>query len=771
MDFDGLRTLFFNICRRYPYNRMELIKAILLLVCRHAKEGNNPIDWKFDPENWLGNISHITDDIEKHMEELKADLFISNWHETIYMFATSSLSKHKDFSPTVSFIDESLSDLMLYFLQPNQKQHIYVPFGGDYHCFVNHQSATFHIETSTEYDYVVNKMLAVANNLSNVVVTMEDSFLRVKEDDHAYSKIYVPLMPFSSPQRGLKSQSYYILDLINNLLAEKGRLAVLLPESFTFGSRFFELRKTLIERRQLRFVISLGVPYCFKGYSNVNMCVVLIEKSTKDDHFVWFYPESKAVVKNDPELSDQLKSWMPLISRVISNTPIQILKLKYEEMWHVHDLELHPFKKSYTLPQAPQGYRYVKLREIGKLLRNNHKVEETEFALCLQGKDIAMQDNSHVMTLEDISLKNIHPGRHTLLAKKAFCFNPSSCRYAIVDVDKDVPTYISPGLFCFILTDSRISYEYLYVALNDPNTHGYIVNLTEGAALSRLKPSDFLEVPILIPDENRDALFQQSMMRTITEWNERSSRDFASKTAREIESMRESIRDKVHLIAPYSLSIQGCMRALIRNLEQGKSLSANSQITANSDVTLLNYLKFVQNRVKKQGNVIASMGKASIYDKAIPLNLSKEVSTYIRDCSVSGYAGVDFETASDEDVPEVLFSQFALQYMLDTLIDNACRHGFTDFSGKKIVKVSIQKVEDANFVKLIVANTGHRVSNDFSDVVYSTKGLKAGPNANSGRGGKFVADTIHHYNGMMRIITDDKDWSFIVELFIPSADE
>ena len=111
--------------------------------------------------------------------------------------------------------------------------------------------------------------------------------------------------------------------------------------------------------------------------------------------------------------------------------------------------------------------------------------------------------------------------------------------------------------------------------------------------------------------------------------------------------------------------------------------------------------------------------------------------------------------------------------LLDTLLDNAYRHGFERVKSdehKVLISISNVSIKNENFILLKVANNGTGMPEGFTISDYISRGVTFGESGRTGLGGCHVYDITKQHNGFL-YITNDEDWNFIVEILIPSNDK
>lgn len=88
-----------------------------------------------------------------------------------------------------------------------------------------------------------------------------------------------------------------------------------------------------------------------------------------------------------------------------------------------------------------------------------------------------------------------------------------------------------------------------------------------------------------------------------------------------------------------------------------------------------------------------------------------------------------------------------LRVMLDTIIDNARRHGFSDDESYKNISIELRVDASCKYFIVDIFNNGKPLPCGINKELYGLKGEKAGENAHTGLGGYRVKSIVEHYGG------------------------
>ena len=110
-----------------------------------------------------------------------------------------------------------------------------------------------------------------------------------------------------------------------------------------------------------------------------------------------------------------------------------------------------------------------------------------------------------------------------------------------------------------------------------------------------------------------------------------------------------------------------------------------------------------------------------------------------------------------------------IKTLLDTLLDNAYRHGFDRFkSPDHQVEIATSYVSFNNkpYVMVSVANNGKPFPENFSIEKYISRGEFSGDSGRTGLGGNHVYNITKRHGGFICLTSNDK-WNVIVDILLP----
>lgn len=113
---------------------------------------------------------------------------------------------------------------------------------------------------------------------------------------------------------------------------------------------------------------------------------------------------------------------------------------------------------------------------------------------------------------------------------------------------------------------------------------------------------------------------------------------------------------------------------------------------------------------------------------------------------------------------------FYLKIMLDSIFENAWRHGFEkNYTESNKVLIDLKQVsyKGRKYLLLRICNNGKPLSNDIDMDAYTTRGRFSETSGRSGLGGNHVYQIVKKHEGYMSIDGSDPEWPFAIEILLP----
>lgn len=121
---------------------------------------------------------------------------------------------------------------------------------------------------------------------------------------------------------------------------------------------------------------------------------------------------------------------------------------------------------------------------------------------------------------------------------------------------------------------------------------------------------------------------------------------------------------------------------------------------------------------------------------------------------------------NDSTVPMIYISRNDLQRMVNNILDNANKHGFTDPNRKDYeIQVWVSIDADKRMFQFDFRNNGNPLPEGMNKMRYGIKGEKAGQTGGTGLGGNYVKSFVEHYGGDYDIFMEN-GWT-VVRIYLP----
>lgn len=585
-----------------------------------------------------------------------------------------------------------------------------------------------------------------------------DNFLDESFDGYSGGWTMVSFLPFGSVDHSNESLVNMTQDLVNKFKDSEGFLDAffVLPKSFCYDPAFMEVRKTLVTEGLLYAVIDIPANFC-----DPQMEVVVIELMRSDS--AWFVHGQAFINSND--LNSFIR-WNAKSDRVYIQEHFEGIREKIE----VESSMIS--SPNYCL--LPDLYITAPLdKKAGEIeVRVSEFLERRSGSIKLKRADIG-----YIVDQDEVGLvidPNSFSDQSDLLFTPAvFKTAPLSQQQQRVEGVCLVVTYLrekmllckTPQDVCFFLSDNQVAFKLVKGCYFDLD---YIISsILRAGYLNRLAllmkwnyrgtsinycsiTSEFLNQFIAI---HPDKKVQETTIEDL-------KADYKRKKAEEAEAEkqraahREVSSDLSHMLGTTFDKI-GDSLADLKNMDNCQELAA--QLRDNFD-----FMK----------RMLDSVGKD--YSNVRIKRVEKEVNVFFRNYCDSwmNFGKNTFEvhyetTVSDETTFEI--DEDLMKILLDTLFDNAYRHGFERRKApdhQVLLKTSIVSMDGQKYVLLSVSNNGKPFPDDFTLQRYISRGEFCGESGRTGLGGNHVYSIAKRHDGFINL-TSSPEWPVIIEVLIP----
>lgn len=505
------------------------------------------------------------------------------------------------------------------------------------------------------------------------------------------------------------------------------------------GGRNYNLRKHIVENNLLDAVVSLPTNMM---YATGIPCVLLVCRRNRNvgDPVRFYHAENYHIGKGRQRTFD-----INRFLHMIHTSGEDCMEIATEEI-REYDYSLAPSlytNKSVAL-KAGQRVRVEELIEHVCGDRNNLSEVDVVFSAKTFGGSLEqVLLNANKPLNEGFEQKNLRhycaDGSKFLLA---FGLHWGERRYGLVTDGRDFycPSYIK----VFKVNESLVTPEYLvYLLLHNP-----VISKTGNI-------TDNLKYPVVI-----DTIERQKMLvnKYIQEYSEKKRSEQEAEAKRL--GVKQNISDLQHMLGTTQVRINNIIGKLER---KAPSSDDYHQLV----IRLIDNVKYM-NRAIEFSNAKIDPDSLNLKKE----NLVEFMQSYAN--SWSNYGGQCFELSIINQLktsPEMSFDKYMLTVMLDSILNNAIRHGFHKNKNYTIhnevqIQMSTVKYENAPYVLLSIANNGDMLTDEFTIEDYVTKGRFAASTGNSGLGGYHVYQIVKGHNGFLRL-DKNKQWGMIIDILLP----
>jgi len=766
MERKLIESIINGIVRQNRDNATIVLDGIALLLCRNNRQEirSHLSNKEFDFENLFVDGTYSINHIQERVPDEQLKLLYENFALTAEVLLDYVQTKVPRFYEQQGSIKEGVSRLMMHFMKPEQGDFIYNPFGGDYYAPIAYPDTRFLSDVISQKESRYLQLVMAAKCQKNVISRPSNPFMRPEDEKEHYELIYIPALPFGIRIAGMgrKIEEDFVLRMMK-ILVPGGRMVVVLPSTALSADNYFELRKTLADTGYLRSITLLGAGAAYRSTGITTAIFEIVKERNTSGSFYLFNATSfnLEIDSSITKLYDRLDNKASEISSVI----------EFSSLFSSHNAQIFDPAARLSRIERP-GFKYVKLRRILEQYSNPAELDGTAMVPRLSGKDMHLELPEYMIDVQDVEVTEA-TGRFTRITEPVFCFHGITLNFLWCVGEEGLPIYCNSDIYTFTIREKEITPEYLCFVLNEDDIAADIKSRIAGARIQRISRESLLDVEIPIPDEDRKDLFRQEAERFISERKTRLAEREKVAHQETIEDIKEDIKDKIHLLGPYNQDIQTGLNRILGKLNKGETLDAHSKVFKNFNVELADFIQSLLNKSIDAGYITASIGGSIFEAVDRPLDSFTFLQEYVAylQCDNS-YRDVEISLGQILSPYALMIDEKALKLVLDTIVRNAVRHGFSAIVDEpKKIKISISNNESNDMAIISVANNGARVSEDFDESKYGDKFWKCGRTGNTGRGGHFVKSAMDFYKGTYSIDTDDEEWHFVINLFIPMSHE
>lgn len=580
-------------------------------------------------------------------------------------------------------------------------------------------------------------------------------------------------------------------------LKSDGKLIAVLPVGFLFkGGKAEQLRKRLVDEDILDTIISLpgGLLY------NTGIPVIILIVNKKKDH-----PGKVRLIKADAFVESKDRR-----TKILNDRRLAAFILNGD---HSFTEEQPDFENSVSEPTAEYQLAGVKEYDINKLNIERtleiNEIKEINYNLNVPRyfqEEIPLENNEKLVKLKDIleplneenksipekgslldfnDLKDdridfritISDLKNAALDKAGLSKIEASCLLMAARSQKLKPTYFeyegmpiytNRDILAFKLKSSEVDSSYLIHELFSDYVNNQLNALRIGTTIPTISKEDLLNVSIKLPSLEEQRAKVKGIYEVANEIRLLQAK-LESITVKESEVKYEKDASLKHRLGGPLLNLGSSVRNIERVLDQKFDSWGEIKLSDRHEITLKDTFKSIYQTLNMVHQILANNEDEINFSnkKLDELDTVAYLKNYVKRAKAAEASNVTTRLVIHPDITSELDSQAIvlgnpelLDIALNTIVENAEKHAFTDGSKKYVLEFRVglhdasdkkQNAKDAlsehnKFIKIEVANNGKAFPDNFSLDKLIMKNRFAGETGNTGQGGFDLNEIIKFHN-------------------------
>lgn len=736
--------LIYGYHRQYPYLQEGV------LGYRYIAEGDkllNDLYYYIKNESLTPNLrmENAYDELSKvphdEFEKVYPDILIrlNDTFSKSYSYSETfshKINKNNDFTPS------TVTSLIAYFVNKENCKSVYDPFCGTALIVHKLQDGI----TFTGQDVSIGTSLIARVNMEaryncDKGIVCHDSIYEWPKD-HFDAIVSCPPFGLRLPQVTKGDEKIRSVEelIINKWLAANGKIcALILPFSFTFSNTALRIRQLLIENNYLDTVILLPSNSL---YNTSTKCLLLVCKSNRkpNEPVKIFYAE-KYTISNDENKNDELdvKRFIQMLESAGKKDCINVMPDK------IRDLNYN------LIPSLFTG--------------NDHKIHEGQrtirFCDVLDRAAKSNDDNSvRFLPLQNFSNKyiDIILNKNKLTEKPQ---NKNTYIYNTFHCNKNksyllVARYMTSVFKCALHTsgeDFKCAANVQVFEINeDIVIPEYLIYcLTNEAFCGDLM--SVMSIPFVIDCKEK----QREIIKKLND-------DYLKQRDAEIEAERlrlgfkKPISDIEHMLGATMLRIENSITRIGRSAPENDTYQRSVKSLISNVRYMIRIIKYTNAKIEKESLKIED-GDICAFIREYEENWRNYGDKYF-----SLFVNIDMEGC-----PKMSFDKTMLTVMLDSILDNASRHGFHkrwSENNRACISLSLTMYEDDFYLLIRVCNNGDPIQEGFTIDDYVSRGRYTEGSGRSGLGGSHVYEIAKGHGGHL-CLDSNQIWNVIIDVLLP----
>lgn len=681
-------------------------------------------------------------------------------------------------------IPDGLIDLCSKLINSTEEESVFLPFAGYGDLAFSVQAKSISGFEKDDYTVAFSSIFFEAYGIDGRIVT-NDSLVPKVANGQSYNHI-VSLPPVLTRTENQQIADY-MLDLLQNGLAPKGDMFLILPlEDMTTG--WYAFRNYLVKNKHSYQVLSMSLPSIFQPRTAAKFCLLFIEKSDNPGGQFYFMESDRKefYFSSKDEYRRLTLKVDSIIDTIMSGDDRYVHASDLEKDFRAGNSPSFAPSRYFVddnLPELKEGFEYLFLRElVGDLVNYNLIqvfVNEDDYLGPRPAKYIrisSLYDNymSCIIDYDKISEtlppQNVYEGYAS--GGYAAFINGKIKVGQVLNNSKTVPFDANIAHFA-IKSDERIRMDYLLRELTSDYVLEQARHFSFGSAIQKMRSSDFYKLKIAVPSiEVQDEILKQDRI------------DAVAKAGIKIDEINEKFRKDVHMMKHsigQTLANLGNWLSILNDArKEGEGvLNDDAETGGLMKIKVADIYDRINTVYQKLHRQISTIDQG--YGKTCSTILLGEfIETYVKS---NPYGNVSFiyrgapsqqwEKMSDQSRsivqseptsvddwlaladlplnPAIRFPQESLTTIFDNIVSNAVSHGLKDTDKPMEIKFEIE--DYGSEIVLLISNNGTPLSSGFSAEDIFTYGVSTGGGEHAGIGAYQVRNLMEEFGGHVEIIS------------------
>lgn len=566
-------------------------------------------------------------------------------------------------------------------------------------------------------------------------------------------------------------------------LREKGRLGIVLPESFLLSEKLAKFRKVIVDSDYIEAIVLL--PDSLFAHTSIRTVFVLINKNkvqNRKGKIAFFelkgQKHNRLKIVTDQEIENLAKLLHKADEKLldISASLEEIQKRHYILVpdryigdFHLELKQLIDKGAAATLEELCQIHRG----------RSRNPVRDENGLPFITTKDLAKDISQPYLDIYGVS-KAIPEANTYVIDRKCILVSliGDALKPTMYDPDqsemnegefnrtKDRGILIGHNIAAIFSDETKVDFEYIYYHLYSPSIRKQFDYFTAGTEIPHISLSDLrsLVIPVLKSPEEQKLFVEQQKSALFEAANAKLQ---ALKLRLKMPIYRQEAQEKAigeleHIIRPMLYGVKSSVETLADFLEEKNMLvEVAAKNKKNVDITVFQLLDKAIGNLAATAEVLENPKDYLVIDIKEEDYQDVDICKYFKDKIIELNSGKPFKIQVDCKVRDrITIHKKYFPVVINNLIENAEKHAFDETI--KNPKLIFNIAEDATHLIIDYFNNGKPFDMDIKD--FAAMRIKGRESKGKGLGGYQIKKYIEAHGGVFRIIKDNHPLHFNIKI-------